>query len=80
MHLAIIIVTTVYRFFSPLLQPDLLWGPPSLISNGYQGKWPERGAISPLPNTPSWRGAQLRKSQGQLYLYHHHHHHCNSIK
>jgi len=24
--------------------------------------------VSPLPNTPSWRGAQL-KAQGQLYLY-----------
>jgi len=21
------------------------------------------------PNTPSWRGAHLRKAQGQLYLY-----------
>jgi len=21
------------------------------------------------PNTPSWRGAQLRKAQGQLYIY-----------
>jgi hypothetical protein len=27
-----------------------------------------RGAILPLPNTPSWRGAQLKK-QVQLYLY-----------
>jgi hypothetical protein len=27
-----------------------------------------RGAIPPLPNTPSWRGAQL-KQKGQLYLY-----------
>jgi hypothetical protein len=28
------------------------------------------GAIPPLPNTPSWCGAQLkRKAQGQLYLY-----------
>jgi hypothetical protein len=28
-----------------------------------------RGAISPLPNTPTWRGAQLkRKAQGQLHL------------
>jgi hypothetical protein len=26
------------------------------------------GAIPPLPNTPSWRGAQLKKAQGQLYL------------
>jgi cell division protein FtsN len=28
-----------------------------------------RGAIPPLPNTHSWRGAQLKKAQGQLYLY-----------
>jgi len=28
-----------------------------------------RGAIPPLPNTPSWRGAQLKKARGQLYLY-----------
>jgi len=32
-----------------------------------------RGAIPPLPNTPSWRGAQLKKSTGTtlpyLYLY-----------
>jgi len=21
------------------------------------------------PNTPSWRGAQVKKAQGQLYLY-----------
>jgi hypothetical protein len=27
------------------------------------------GAIPPLPNTPSRRGAQLKKAQGQLYLY-----------
>jgi hypothetical protein len=24
------------------------------------------GAIPPLPHTPSWRGAQLKKAQGQL--------------
>jgi hypothetical protein len=27
------------------------------------------GAIPPLPNIPSWRGAQFKKAQGQLYLY-----------
>jgi hypothetical protein len=27
------------------------------------------GATSPLPNTPSWRGAQLKKAQGQIYFY-----------
>jgi len=30
-----------------------------------------RGAIPPLPNTPSWRGAEFKKAQGQLYLYVH---------
>jgi hypothetical protein len=29
------------------------------------------GAILPLPNTPSWHGAQFKKkAQGQIYLYH----------
>jgi hypothetical protein len=28
-----------------------------------------RGAIPPLPNAPSWRGAQIRKAQGQLYSF-----------
>jgi hypothetical protein len=27
------------------------------------------GAMPPVPNTPSWSGTQLKKSQGQLYLY-----------
>jgi hypothetical protein len=28
------------------------------------------GAIPPLPNMPSWPGAQYKKkAQGQLYLY-----------
>jgi hypothetical protein len=25
-----------------------------------------RGAIAPLPNTPSWRGAQLKKHRGKF--------------
>jgi hypothetical protein len=28
-----------------------------------------RGAILLLPSTPSWRGTQLKKAQGQLYLH-----------
>jgi hypothetical protein len=27
------------------------------------------GAISPLPNTPSWRGAHLKKTQDSFTLY-----------
>jgi hypothetical protein len=27
-----------------------------------------RGVIPPFPNTHSWRGAQLKKAQGQLYF------------
>jgi hypothetical protein len=26
------------------------------------------GAITPLPNTPSWLGAPLKKAQGELYF------------
>jgi hypothetical protein len=43
-------------------------------------------AIPPLPNTPSWGGAQLKKHREftfysnlyyyyYYYYYHHHHHH-----
>jgi hypothetical protein len=37
-----------------------------------------RGAIPPLPNASSWRGAYF--STGKIlplhfYIYHHHHHH-----
>jgi len=28
-----------------------------------------RGAIPPLANTLSWRGAQFKKAQGRVYLY-----------
>jgi hypothetical protein len=81
-------------FFSSLPRPERLWGPPSLLSNGYHrllpwgkvaGAWTThlhpvprsrmRGPIPPLPNTPSWRGAQLKRrdnftftfSVGELY-------------
>jgi hypothetical protein len=27
-----------------------------------------REAIIPLPNTPSWRGAQLKRAKGQFYF------------
>jgi hypothetical protein len=27
------------------------------------------GSVSPLPNTPSWRGVRLKKAQGHLYLF-----------
>jgi hypothetical protein len=26
------------------------------------------GAVTPIPNTPSWRGAQM-KAEGQLYFH-----------
>jgi hypothetical protein len=35
-----------------------------------------RGVIPPLPNSPSWRGAQL-KAQGQLYLLPYEHWHSS---
>jgi hypothetical protein len=27
------------------------------------------GAIPSIPHTPSWRGAQLKETQGQIYFY-----------
>jgi len=69
---------------------DRLWGPISLLYNGYRGLLPRGqsnqgvnltthlhivsrsimcGAVSPLPNMPSWRGVHLREVEGQLHLY-----------
>jgi hypothetical protein len=28
-----------------------------------------RGTIPPLPNMPSWRDGQFKKTQGQMYCY-----------
>jgi hypothetical protein len=45
-----VLVSLGSRIFSSPYSPDRLWGPPSLISNGYQGalspgvKWPGREA------------------------------------
>jgi hypothetical protein len=64
-----------WELFSSPLHPDLLWGPPSLLFNGYQElchpvqRSRIRGAIPLLPNTPSWRGAQL-KHKDNLLLQH----------
>jgi hypothetical protein len=32
---------TACDFFTPPPLPDRLWDPPSLLSNGYQGSYPE---------------------------------------
>jgi hypothetical protein len=61
------------RFFSSPQHPDELWGPPSLLFNGYQGVMQQAreaehlppsgaevkngGAIYILPDISSWRGA-----------------------
>jgi len=61
------------EFFFSLPRPDRLWGPPNLLSNGYQRfipwglKRPGREADNSPPssaslNKPSWCGAQLKKS------------------
>jgi len=66
-------LTIQSQFFSSTSRPDLLWGPISLLSNSYRGwsgrgvnltthlhlvpRSRMHGAIPPLPNTSSWRGA-----------------------
>jgi hypothetical protein len=69
--------------FSSQPRPDRLWGPPSPIQwapgalslgvklTTHLHLVPSsrmRGAIPPFPNTSSWRGAQLKKAQEQLYI------------
>jgi hypothetical protein len=70
-----------WKFFSSPPHPDRLSGPslaPYPIGNRdmkltthlhLEPRSRMRGAITPLPNTPLWRGAQLKKAQRQLYLY-----------
>jgi hypothetical protein len=53
------------RFFSSLQRPDRLWGPPSLLSNGYRAispgvKWQGRKADhSPLSSTEVKKGRAI---------------------
>jgi len=77
-----------FRLFLEKFLP--LWrGPPSLVSNGYQGLLPGvkrpgreadrllhlllrsrmRRTIPPLPNTASWRGAQLQKKHRDNFTF-----------
>jgi hypothetical protein len=81
--LGIFFFTTASRTALGPTQPSIQWVPRAL-SLGV--KWPgcEADHSSPSsakvkkcmelylhsPNTPSWHGAQLKKAQGQLYLYH----------
>jgi len=64
-----LILSSWWEFFSSPPHPERLWGPPSLLSNVYQGlgsppssaavkEWAELYLLS--PTTPSWRGAQLK--------------------
>jgi hypothetical protein len=80
----------MHKFFSSPPRPERLWGPPSRLSNGYQGSFPGHKAagreadLSPpssaevkervelyfhFPNTPLWRGAQLKHRDNFTFLY-----------
>jgi hypothetical protein len=59
--------------------PDLLWGPTSYpmdigsvrMTTHLQlvpSRSRKRGAIQPLPHTPSWRSAYINKVKGNLHL------------
>jgi hypothetical protein len=66
------------RIFTSLCRPDRLWGPPSLLSNGYREltthlqlvpRSRKYGSNHPLPHTSSWCSRLLVKHGEQLYLY-----------
>jgi hypothetical protein len=84
--LGIFLFNTVSRIALGPTQPPNQWLPGAL-SLGV--KWPdheadhsppstaevkEHRAVIPLPNTPSWHGAQIKKAQGLHYLYLFHFH------
>jgi hypothetical protein len=73
--LGIFLFTTESRLALVPTQPSIQWVPQALflgekLTNHFNlvPRSRIRGAISPLPNTPSWRGAELNKAEGQLYL------------
>jgi hypothetical protein len=57
--LGVFLFTTASRMALGPTQPPTQWVPGAL---SLEVKQPGRGAIPPLPNTPSWRGAQLKST------------------
>jgi len=63
-----------WKFFSSPSHPDRLWGPHSLLSNGYQGltcgvKWPGHEADHSLPSNAEVKNTWSCTSTPPVYFH-----------